>query len=332
MNRGAAGRLSANIFKISVFMGSLFLLAACQTKPYQQELAETYYNLGNAYIELEQWNEAETAFARAIEIQPDLYRAEYNMARVYIHSKNFNRAVDILNTLLERDPENVVFLETLAWAEAKWGRLERAEKIYRSLLKSDPANCNVRYNLALMLIERKEYAEAYSLLIECVYQGGADWQILIRMGNLEIELGWGNGIGWFEKALEKAPQEKRVLESLAAVYEEEGMHTEALETYRRLSGSADSSERGKYLLEQAGILYLQMEEQQQGQDMLEAALEAGIDEDTELLTEFYTSILSTGDADLQTGVETLLRRYQLLESVQAAAEPETPEAETPEAD
>ncbi len=330
MNRGMAGRMPAYIFNVFIFMAGLFLLTACQTKPYQQELAEAYYNLGNAYIELEQWNEAETAFARAIEIQPDLYRAEYNMARVYIHSKNFKSAVNILKKLLEQDPENIVFLETLAWAEAKRGRVASAEEIYRSLLERDPANCNVRYNLALMLIEREGYAEAYSLLLECVYQDSADWEILLRLGNLETELGWGNGIGWFEKALEKAPREKSVLESLATVYEQEGLPTEALEMYRQLAGSADRSEKGKYLLEQARIMYLQMEEQQQGQESLEAALEAGLNEDTELLTDFYNSVMQKGNVELQTSVETLLRRFQLLETVQAAAETETPETETPE--
>lgn len=326
MKRKLAGRLPACIFTLSIVAAGFCTLTACQTKPYQQELAETYYNLGNAYIDLEQWEEAETAFARALEIEPNLYRAEYNMARVYIHSRNYRSAVDILNKLLERDPENILFLETLAWAEVKRGREDRAEEIYRALLESDPANCNVRYNLALMLSEREEYARAYSLLIECVHSGDADWEILLRMGTLETELDWGNGIGWFEKALEEAPQEKEVLRSLAAAYEQEGLYTDALDMYERLAGSSEGSQRGQFLLKQAAILSLQLEEQQEGLDALEAALEAGV-KDTELLAQFYRSVTRQDAVDVLSGIETLLRRFQLLEPVRAAAEAESSETE-----
>lgn len=319
MKRGAGGRVHFNrlIFPaLCAGLVVLFVFTGCQTKPYQQELAETYYNLGNAYIELAQWNEAETAFARALEINPDLYRAEYNMARVYINSGNYSSAVDILNKLLERDPENVIFLETLAWTRVKQGRGARAEEIYRSLLDSDPANCNVRYNLALLLSEREENSEAYSLLIECVYGDSADWEILVKMGKLEMALGWGNGIGWFEKAEEKAPQEESVLQNLAAAYQQARQPSQALDMYRRLAGSAEGPERGKYLLEQARILYLQLEEQQQGQTALEGALEAGF-KDPEALSEFYTAVVEKDDVEVLTSVEAELRRYQLIEAIQA---------------
>lgn len=300
-----------------------FSLLACQTKPYQQELAETYYNLGNAYIELEEWNAAETAFARAIEIMPEMYRAEYNMARVHINSRDYNSAVAILSKLLERDPENIIFLETLAWAEVQRGRLDRAEEIYRDLLEQDPANCNVRYNLALMLRDRQEYAEAYSLLLECVQNQSADAEILLQIGKLEIELGWGDGIGWFEKALEKTPQDRAVQESLAAAYVQDSRFTDALEMYRRLAGSAEEAERGGYLFEQARILFLELEEQEQARAALESALQAGY-KDVEILAEFYSAVEQQANADMLTGVEAELRGYQLLEQVQAAGERNTP--------
>ncbi|MFW5712122.1 MAG: tetratricopeptide repeat protein [Spirochaetota bacterium] len=319
MTRRSGGRVQGFRFTFSMICSGLLILfgfTGCQTKPYQQELAETYYNLGNAYIELAQWDEAETAFARALEINAELYRAEYNMARVYINSGNYGSAVDILNKLLERDPENIIFLETLAWTRVKQGRGERAEEIYRSLLDSDPANCNARYNLALLLSDREEYAEAYSLLIDCVYGGSADWEILLKMGNLEKALDWGSGVGWFEKAEEKAPQEASVLRTLAAAYQQEGLHTQALDMYRRLAGRAEGPQRGEYLLEQARILYLQLEEKQPGQTALEGALEAGF-KDTEALSEFYTAVVEKDDLDVLTSVEAELRRFELLEAIRA---------------
>lgn len=301
----------------------LFSVLSCQTKPYQQELAETYYNLGNAYIELEEWKAAETAFARAIEIMPEMYRAEYNMARVHINSRDYKSAVSILTKLLERDPENIIFLETLAWAEVQRGRLGRAEELYRDLIEKDPANCNVRYNLALLLRDRQEHTAAYSLLLECVRNQSADSEILVQIGKLEIELGLGSGLGWFERALEKSPQDKIVQQSLAAAYARDSRFTDALEMYRRLAGSLEGAERGRYLFEQARILFLELEEQEQARAALESALQAGY-RDVERLAEFYSAAGQQANADMLTSVEAELRGFQLLEQVQAAVERNTP--------
>lgn len=320
MNRATTGGMATYIL-ICSFIWIAF--TGCQTKPYQQELAETYYNLGNAYIELEQWDAAETAFARAIEIMPEMYRAEYNMARVHINSRNYKSAIDILAKLLERDPENIIFLETLAWAEVKRSSLARAEEIYRDLIEKDPANCNVRYNLALMLHDRQEYAEAYSLLLECVQNQSADSEILLQIGNLEQELGWGEGVGWFERALEKSPQDTKVQQSLADTYVQQSRFTEALEMYRRLAGSSQGSERGRYLLKRARILFLELEEQEQARGAFESALQAGY-KDVATLADFYAAIVEQENSEMLTGVESQLRAVQLLEPVQAAAGRNTP--------
>jgi len=303
----------------------LLLLVGCQTNLQQRELAETYYNLGNAYIELEDWRKAENAFARAIEIDPDMYRAGYNMARVYIHSQNYSKSADILHQLLEADSENIKFLETLAWVELKRGKIEQAQSIYRSLLEKDPANCNVRYNLSLLLSERGEYAEAYSLLLKCVYSKSADAEILLLLGQLEQQLEWGSGLGWFERASELDPQNQSALSELAAAYVKERDITEALEIYRRLSARAEEEEKGRFLLQQARILLVQLEEKSRGAAALKEALEAGF-RDVDKLAALYSALDEQNRIEALAALEAELQRVQLLEAVEEKAN-ETREAE-----
>lgn len=292
----------------------LFLFIGCQTKPEVTELAETYYNLGNAYIELEQWEKAETAYARSLEIEPDLYRAEYNLAKVHIYSGNYSDAERVLKKLLEKDPENIIFLETLGWAQLKRGRIDQAESMYRSLLERDPANCNVRYNLALVLSDREEYAEAYSILLECVYFDNTDAEILLKIGLVEKKLEWGSGAAWFEKAAEKKPQNERILTELATALEEEENFTEALDVYHRLSRSAEENKKEKYLFEQARLLLEKMEENEEAYTVLTTALEEGFTE-LDSLSELYMYVEEKEDADLLFDLEEILRQFDLYEAV-----------------
>ncbi|MDZ7794024.1 MAG: tetratricopeptide repeat protein [Spirochaetia bacterium] len=308
-----------------VAMVLLLSLVGCRTSPQQRELAETYYNLGNAYIELEDWGKAENAFARALEIEPNMYRAGYNMARVHIYSQNYSKAAAILHQLLEADRGNITFLETLAWVELKRGKIDQAQSLYRSLIEKDPANCNVRYNLSLLLSERQEYAEAYSLLLKCVYGKNSDAELLLLLGQLEQKLEWGSGLGWFERAFEQDPQNQTVLSELAAAYVKERDFTEALDIYRQMSARAEEAEKGRFLLQQARILLVQLEENTRGIAALKGALEAGF-RDVATLSALYTALDEQNKAEALSAMEAELQRVQLFDAVEAAVEEAADEA------
>ena len=302
-----------------IAMMLFLLLIGCQTSPQQRELAETYYNLGNAYIELEDWGKAENAFARALEIEPGMYRAGYNMARVHIYSQNYSQAAAILDQLLEADSGNITFLETLAWVELKRGKIDQAQSLYRSLIEKDPANCNVRYNLSLLLNDRKEYAEAYSLLLKCVYGKSSDAEMLLLLGQLEQKLEWGSGLGWFERASELDPQNQSVLLELADAYVRERDFTEALDIYRQMSARAEDTEKGRFLLQQARILLVQLEENTRGIAALKEALEVGF-RDVATLASLYTALDEQNRADASSAMEAELQRVQLFDAVEEAAD------------
>jgi pentatricopeptide repeat protein len=246
-----------------------------------------------------------------------MYRAEYNMARVHIYSQNYSQAAGILHQLLEADSGNITFLETLAWVELKRGRIDKAQSLYRSLIKKDPANCNVRYNLSLLLSEREEYAEAYSLLLKCVYGKSSDAEILLLLGQLEQKLEWGSGLGWFERASEQNPQNQSVLSELAAAYVQERDFTEALDLYRRMSARAEEAEKGWFLLQQARILLVELEEKTRGIAALKEALEAGF-RDVDKLAALYTALGEQNRPEALSAMEAELQRLQLLDAVEEA--------------
>ncbi len=307
------------------------LLASCQTNPVQEELAETYYNLGNAYFELDRLDDAESAYARAMELNPELYTAGYNLARVYIFNGEYRRAVDVLQELLQEDPGNGILRESLAWAYLEMRRIDDAEQLYSELLETDPANCNVRYNLALMAAAAEEWTRAYDLLIECGYLDSGDGEILALLGKAERESGQGSGLGWFEEAAEESPENLTIAEELAGVYRAEGEYTRAIAVYDRLIDlSPDAG--GSYEFEKAALLFLALEEYGEGFSSLEAALEAGyadIEKIAELLEGLGYSPESPGYGD----IEALLESYGLydpvlllLQAPEASSEPASGES------
>lgn len=297
----------------SALFPALALLFSCQTAPVQEELAETYYNLGNAYLELERLDEAESAYARAIELKPKLHAAEYNLARVYLFNGTYNSAESLLKQLLERDPQNGMVREMLAWTYIRMGRLEEAAELYREVLKEDPANCNVRYNLALMAADQKEWQEVHEMLIECVYLDRADGDILALLGRAERESGGGSGLGWFEEAADKKPQDMGIAAELADAYREEGLFVEALEVYDRII-EAEETETAVYLFEKAYINYTALEEDEEGLSRLEDALEQGF-KDTEKIVGLLKAMEYRADTAYFAEIEDLLKQYDLYDSV-----------------
>ncbi|MDY7027571.1 MAG: tetratricopeptide repeat protein [Spirochaetota bacterium] len=300
-------------FTFITITAAAVLLTACQTNPVREELAETYYNLGNAYLELDRLGDAESAYARAMELDPDLYTAGYNLARVHIFNREYGRAVELLQELLREDPGNGILRESLAWVYLEMGRLVEAEELYEDLLETDPANCSVRYNLALMAADGGEWKRAYNLLIECVYLDRGDGDILALLGKAERESGQGDGIGWFEEAAEESPEDPAITEELAGVYRAEGEYRKALAAYDRLI-DIDPEAEGEYELEKAAVLFLALEEYGEGFSSLETALEAGyadVEKIAGLLEGLGYSPESPGYGD----IEALLESYDLYEPV-----------------
>jgi len=300
-------------FKFPALLLSIVVLFSCRTAPVQEELAETYYNLGNAYLDLERLDEAESAYARAIELKPKLHAAEYNLARVYLFNGSYKSAESLLNQLLEKDPQNGMVREMLAWTYIRTGRLDEAEELYHEVLKEDPANCNVRYNLALMAADRKEWREVHEMLIECVYLDRADGDILALLGRAERESGEGSGLGWLEEAADKKPQDMGIAAELADAYQEEGFFVEALEVYDRII-EAEEIETAVYLFEKAYIYYTALEEDEEGLSWLKDALEQGY-KDTEGLAELLKAMGYRADTAYFAEIENVLKQYNLYDSV-----------------
>lgn len=84
---------------------------------------QAYRMLGNAFVEKQQWPEAETALKKSIELQPDLAPAYFDLGALRNQTKNYSGAEDVLKKGLELTPDATIGKYELAktyWGLRRW--------------------------------------------------------------------------------------------------------------------------------------------------------------------------------------------------------------------
>lgn len=140
----------------------------CQTIT-DKRIAEEYYNLGNAFFDIEQYDRAIEQYNRALTIDRNFSRADYNLAFSYLALGRHNDARNLLDQLLLADPDNLLLLESDAYADYVRGNEEQAKEKYEAVLAIDPQRASALYNLALIHYTNEEY-EAAEALLETAYR------------------------------------------------------------------------------------------------------------------------------------------------------------------
>lgn len=84
---------------------SLLILFSCVTKRDEADIANEFYNVGNAFFDLEDYDKAEDYYLRVLDIDQDFHKARYNLIYIYVHRKNFSKAENNVKYLQKRSEE-----------------------------------------------------------------------------------------------------------------------------------------------------------------------------------------------------------------------------------
>jgi len=91
-----------------------------------------YVELGNAYLKLERYEEAEAAFKNALKIDPNLVSARYRLADAYLRQNKIDEGLVELKKVIELAPDS---------EEANHAR-DTIQKIEQAKLEAQPAETN----------------------------------------------------------------------------------------------------------------------------------------------------------------------------------------------
>ncbi len=89
---------------------------------------------------------------------------EYLLARTYYDTKNYDEAENLAESLLEKNPSNRNYLKLCAYTSFACGKLEKAEQYVNRVLQTEPENSEFMLFRTKILIAKKEYIRAASLL------------------------------------------------------------------------------------------------------------------------------------------------------------------------
>ena len=284
----------------------IFFASSCVTSVSDEEAASVYYNLGNAYFELEKYDEASNAYLRAIELDSSLGRASYNLARVYLQSGRTDRGIEVLKTLLAADPENTKVLNTLAYGYTLIGDIDAALEEYEKVLAISPLNENALYNQGVLLWKKEDFKGARRSFITLYERQEENADLLGSLGLLEKETGNIElAIRYLEDYLEMEPEDFEIMVELARLYEEEEYYGKAVEWYN--AAIVLGPEMPELFFGKARVLLSAIADAEEGYESLNRALQLGFD-NKEQIAELYNREFIVE----RNRLEALLKQYNLL--------------------
>lgn len=115
---------------------------------------------GNAYYGLKRFDNAEQAYLKAAELEPDDVVALSNLAGVYFETGRYEAGLEICDRALNRQPDYVNALIHKGNMLSALDRYDEAVPAYNAALDSSPDDLLTKYNLAyaLMMTDRNDEA------------------------------------------------------------------------------------------------------------------------------------------------------------------------------
>lgn len=123
-----------------------------------------FNNVGLAFMNRGDYDEATKYFDNAITLEPKFRPALLNLAKTLFMQKDFSKAIEIYNKLNEYYPEDTKVLVNLAHAYFNKKELDKAEELLLRVVRMDAKNASAYNNLGVINLFRNEINKALSYI------------------------------------------------------------------------------------------------------------------------------------------------------------------------
>jgi len=195
-----------------------------------------YYALGGAYFELNQPEKAIQAFEKFQSLTSGIDNGYREIAKYYERNGNFEKAAEYLTKGLKAQPDSVESLSTLGAILSRLSKNKEAISIYKKLREVTGGNNAVNRQLASLMIEAGEFAEALDILNELEKATASDPINKVLLGRAQIGLhDYPQAIASLQSVM---TTDSRIATEaqfyLGRAYEENGNYPEAIAVFTRL--------------------------------------------------------------------------------------------------
>ncbi|MDH5306166.1 MAG: tetratricopeptide repeat protein, partial [Myxococcales bacterium] len=130
-----------------------------------------YLALGDSLQRSGRYAEAESAFVRVLELDPDSFEARYNLGVSYGQQQRFDEAVRSYEAALARAPDHplaVSALNDLAALSLARGERDVAIARFEQAVKASPSHFESRFNLGVQYLQAERVDEGIAMLEEAL--------------------------------------------------------------------------------------------------------------------------------------------------------------------
>ena len=122
--------------------------------------ADAHYNLGVTYGESGQYEEAIASYKEALRIKPDDADAHYNLGYVYRELGQYEEAIASFKKSIRIKPDDANAHYSLGLAYDESGQYEEAIASYKEVLRIKPDDADAHFFLVLAYVNAGQYEEA----------------------------------------------------------------------------------------------------------------------------------------------------------------------------
>ncbi len=218
--------------------------------------------LGRLYKVAQKSPEAEKAFQKALDKDPDNEDALMGLSLVYADLGDVKKASLLMHRLAQKSP-NLRTLTALAGLYEQMKEYKLAADALEKALELAGGNADIKRALAQNMMFSGREDEAAKLYEELVAEDDKDVQALLRLSQIYRSKGqFDKARGAIDKAKALAPDSVEILYNEVTILEAEGKSEEAIRAMKQIvemtaKSSYSESERGSraLLLERMGLLY-----------------------------------------------------------------------------
>ena len=215
----------------------------------QTPSAEDLKNVGQAYVLLNDYDDAARWMSRAIDMDPKDAEIWYSLGRLRYSEQKYSEAVDCFRKALLLAPENVKAENNLGLSYEGLNRQDDAIAAYRQAIAWQHADATSKgseqplLNLAIALLHEGNAAEAQPLLLRAVTIAPNDSRVREQVGHLYLQQGsFVEAAAQLEAAVRIEPQQSNLHFLLGQAYRHLGRQREAKEQFNLAAELAKPSE------------------------------------------------------------------------------------------
>lgn len=260
----------------------LFILS-CVSKYSGEDLSIEYFNIGNAYSDLEDLDNAIKYYKKSLVYNSEFNKSRFNLIDIYMYKEDLNSAKEQLEILLAYDKENLKLKKLSAYLSYREGDLGLALNKYLDLFDSGDQSYDVLISIIKLYYQEDDLVQALAFSDKLhkdsvVFKGMSvedkvEFYYLTGLIYKETEND-DKALSYWEECYSLDGKDLFILKLLLEEYTELEDHGKVQEILTVLIG-VDSDNKGFYLFRLAEVSFLGLNNFSEGYIRLEEAIEAG---------------------------------------------------------